>query len=94
MMNSIASQKNADVFLALAGSGFRDFTRIAASDPEMWHDIFLANRTQLLAQIDAFKQTLQGFETSLLASDGFKLEAAIAAASKRRVQWRLTQNSK
>ena len=94
MMNSIGTQKNADDFLALAGSGFRDFTRIAASDPEMWHDIFMANRTQLLAQIDTFKQTLQGFETSLLASDSVKLEAAIASASKRRVQWRLTQNSK
>ncbi len=94
MMNSIGAQKNADDFLSLAGSGFRDFTRIAASDPEMWHDIFLANRTQLLAQIDTFKQTLQGFETSLLASDSVKLEAAIASASKRRVQWRLTQNSK
>ena len=94
MMNSIGAQKNADDFLSLAGSGFRDFTRIAAGDPEMWHDIFMANRTQLLAQIDTFKQTLQGFETSLLASDSVKLEAAIAAASKRRVQWRLTQNSK
>ena len=94
MMNSIGAQKNADDFLSLAGSGFRDFTRIAASDPEMWHDIFLANRTQLLAQIDTFKQTLQGFEASLLASDSVKLEAAIASASKRRVQWRLTQNSK
>ncbi len=93
MMNSIGAQKNAADFLSLAGSGFRDFTRIAASDPEMWHDIFIANRTQLLAQIDTFKQTLQGFENSLLASDSIKLEAAIAAASKRRVQWRLTQNS-
>lgn len=93
MMNSIGAQKNADDFLSLAGSGFRDFTRIAASDPEMWHDIFIANRTQLLAQIDTFKQTLQGFENSLLASDSIKLEAAIAAASKRRVQWHLTQNS-
>ena len=90
MMNSIASQKNADDFLALAGSGFRDFTRIAAGDPEMWHDIFMANRTQLLAQIDVFKQTLQGFETSIIANDSQKLETAIAAASKVRAQWRLT----
>jgi prephenate dehydrogenase len=90
MMNSIASQKNADDFLALAGSGFRDFTRIAAGDPEMWHDIFMANRTQLLAQIDVFKQTLQGFEASIIANDSQKLETAIAAASKVRAQWRLT----
>lgn len=94
MMNSIASQKNAEDFLSLAGTGFRDFTRIAASDPEMWHDIFMANRSQLLNQIDVFKQTLNSFEASLLASDGPALESAIAAASKLRVQWRLTQNSK
>jgi prephenate dehydrogenase len=90
MMSSIASQKNSDDFLELAGPGFRDFTRIAASDPEMWHDIFMANRTQLLAQIDIFKQTLQGFEDSIIANDSQKLEAAIAAASKVRAQWRLT----
>lgn len=90
MMNSIASQKNADDFLALAGPGFRDFTRIAAGDPEMWHDIFMANRTQLLAQIDVFKQTLQGFEASIIANDSQTLETAIAAASKVRAQWRLT----
>ena len=94
MMNSIGAQKNADDFLSLAGTGFRDFTRIAASDPEMWHDIFLANRTQLLAQISAFKQALQGFEASIVASDSVALEKAITAASKLRVQWRLTQNTK
>ena len=93
MMNSISSQKNADDYLALAGSGFRDFTRIAASDPEMWHDIFMANRMQLLAQIDVFRQTLQDFETSIIANDSQKLETAIAAASKVRAQWRLTNTS-
>ncbi len=90
MMNSISAQENADEFLSLAGPGFRDFTRIAAGDPEMWHDIFRANRTQLLAQIDVFKQTLQGFETSITANDSQKLEASIAAASKLRAQWQLT----
>jgi prephenate dehydrogenase len=93
MMNSISSQKNADDYLALAGPGFRDFTRIAAGDPEMWHDIFMANRTQLLAQIDVFKQTLQDFETSIIANDSQKLETAIAAASMLRAQWRLTNTS-
>jgi prephenate dehydrogenase len=92
MMNSIGAQKHAAEFLALAGTGFRDFTRIAASDPEMWHDIFMANRTQLLAQIDIFKQTLQSFEASIVANDSQTLETAIAAASKVRAQWRLTNN--
>jgi prephenate dehydrogenase len=87
MMNSLAAQKQAEDFLSLAGSGFRDFTRIAASDPEMWHDIFMANRTQLLAQIDIYKHTLHGFEASLIANDSKKLETAISEASKLRSLW-------
>jgi prephenate dehydrogenase len=87
MMNSLAAQRHGEDYLSLAGSGFRDFTRIAASDPEMWHDIFLANRTQMLAQIDFFKQTLQGFEDCLQTNDSKALEAAITAASQLRSQW-------
>lgn len=90
MMNSIASQEQGEEFLSLAGPGFRDFTRIAAGDPEMWHDIFMANKTQLLAQIDIFKKQLQGFEANIIANDSQALETAIAAASKVRAQWRLT----
>lgn len=89
LMNSINAQNNGADYLSLAGSGFRDFTRIAASDPQMWHDIFLANRTQILAQIELFKQTLQGFEASLLGNDSKALEAAIAKASQLRKQWRV-----
>jgi prephenate dehydrogenase len=75
--------------LALAGTGFRDFTRIAASDPQMWHDIFLANRTQVLAQIETFKQSLNSFEASLIASDSKALEHTITAARQARVQWQI-----
>jgi prephenate dehydrogenase len=45
--------ENLDIFRYAAG-GFRDFTRIAASDPVMWHDIFLANETSVLQALDAF----------------------------------------
>jgi prephenate dehydrogenase len=90
LVNSIASQRQAEDFFSLAGSGFRDFTRIAASDPEMWHDIFMANRTQLLAQIELFKKTLQSFEDSIIANDSKTLETAITEASKVRAKWRLT----
>lgn len=89
MMNSIAAQAKGADYLALAGTGFRDFTRIAASDPVMWHDIFLANRTQMLAQIDIFKQTLNSFEASLIANDSKSLEAAITTASELRSQWKI-----
>lgn len=89
MMNSIAAQNHGADYFGLAGTGFRDFTRIAGSDPEMWHDIFLANRAQILAQLDVYKQTLQGFEASLQANDSKALEAAITQASQLRNQWHL-----
>ncbi len=90
MMNSIAAQKKGGDYLALAGTGFRDFTRIAASDPKMWHDILLANRVQVLAQIAAFKETLQNFETMLANNDSKTLEAAVTAASEVRSQWQIS----
>jgi prephenate dehydrogenase len=88
-MNGIAAQNHGADYFGLAGTGFRDFTRIAASDPEMWNDIFLANRAQILAQLDLFKQSLQGFEASLQANDSKTLEAAITKASQLRSQWHL-----
>ena len=89
LMNSISAQNQGADYLGLAGSGFRDFTRIAASDPQMWHDIFLANRGQILAQLDLFKQTLQDFEASLQANDSKTLEVAITQASQLRSHWQL-----
>jgi prephenate dehydrogenase len=88
-INGIAAQNHGADYFGLAGTGFRDFTRIAASDPEMWNDIFLANRAQILAQLDIFKQNLQGFEASLQANDSKTLEAAITKASQLRSQWHL-----
>lgn len=89
MMNSITEQKQGAEFLALAGSGFRDFTRIAASEPQMWHDILLANRTQILTQLSHFKHQLQTFESGLQNADSKVLEAAISTASHQRKQWQL-----
>jgi prephenate dehydrogenase len=90
MMNSITSQKQAADYLALAGTGFRDFTRIAASDPKMWHDILLANRTQLLEQMGHFKQSLQSLETMIAESNSPALSAALNAANQARSQWHLS----
>jgi prephenate dehydrogenase len=89
LMNSIAGQNRGADYFGLAGTGFRDFTRIAASDPQMWHDIFLANRTQILAQLELYKQSLQSFEASLLANDSKNLDAIITNASQLRSQWQL-----
>lgn len=89
MMNAVAGQPQAQEFLALAGPGFRDFTRIAASDPKVWRDILLANRQELLVQSQHFQTQLRAFEALMTQADGAALQALIAQASSTRSQWHL-----
>ncbi|MFL6692313.1 MAG: prephenate dehydrogenase [Ramlibacter sp.] len=89
LVNGIASQPGAEDFLALAGPGFRDFTRIAASEPKMWRDILLANRHELIAQSQAFQRTLKAMEAMIEAGNGDALEGFIAQASALRANWRM-----
>jgi len=89
LMQSIAAQDRGAEFLSLAGPGFRDFTRIAASDPTVWRDIFLSNRDELLLQSRAVVAQLQALEGLMLAGQGSALEDAIAQASAARSQWRM-----
>jgi prephenate dehydrogenase len=88
-MNGIAGQSQGKEFLSLAGPGFRDFTRIAASDPKMWRDVLLANRQELLAQSVAFRQALQAMETVIESGNGEALEGLIKQASLARADWRM-----
>jgi prephenate dehydrogenase len=76
----------ADVF-RYAASGFRDFTRIAASSPEMWRDIALANRDALLAAIDAYRDELDRIAAMAKTGDAAALEALFARASAARRAW-------
>lgn len=89
MITSITSQPQADDLLSLAGPGFRDFTRIAASDPKMWRDILRANRDEVLAQSRLFKQALQGLEDAMQAESDQPLEDLITLASHTRAHWRM-----
>ncbi|MBS0507954.1 MAG: prephenate dehydrogenase/arogenate dehydrogenase family protein [Proteobacteria bacterium] len=89
MLSSIISQPKSDELLALAGPGFRDFTRIAASDPKMWRDILRANRDEVLAQSQLFKQALQGLEDAMRAGSDQPLEDLITLASHTRAHWRM-----
>jgi len=89
LMQSIAAQDRGAEFLSLAGPGFRDFTRIAASDPTVWRDIFLSNRDELLLQSRAVVAQLQALEGLMRAGQGSALEDAIAQASAARSQWRM-----
>ena len=89
MVNSITGQEHADTFLSLAGPGFRDFTRIAASDPKMWRDIFLSNREELLAQSSLFQQTLQRLEQAMRSNNAQTIEDMLTLASETRAHWRM-----
>jgi len=73
--------------LRFAGSGFRDFTRIAGSSPEMWRDICLANREALLKQIDAYQNELTNLREMLARGDGQALEKIFADARDARQRW-------
>jgi len=91
LMNSVSGQAKGQTYMELAGPGFRDFTRIAASDPKVWRDILLANRAELLAQSQAFRDQLALFEAAMRAGDLQMLDALITQASATRSSWRMTQ---
>ncbi|WP_427915544.1 prephenate dehydrogenase [Ramlibacter sp. MMS24-I3-19] len=89
LVNGIAAQSGSEDFLSLAGPGFRDFTRIAASEPKMWRDILLANKQELLAQSEIFQRTLKAMEAMIEAGNGDALEGFITQASGLRANWRM-----
>ncbi len=90
LMNAIQGQAAGQDFLTLAGPGFRDFTRIAASDPAVWRDILMSNREELLAQSRHFQRALHALETAINADNPDALEALIEQASSARARWRMT----
>ena len=90
-MNSLSAQAQGPDFLALAGPGFRDFTRIAASEPHMWRDILIANAQEVLAQSQHFQQQLQALELALnqalSTGQSEALMKLIEQASTQRAGW-------
>ncbi|OIO79857.1 MAG: prephenate dehydrogenase [Hydrogenophilaceae bacterium CG1_02_62_390] len=87
LVDELASRPQAGLYFRLAGSGFRDFTRIAASSPEMWRDIALANREALAAELDAYVSRLSRLRDALMAGDGQTLFDTFIRASKARGNW-------
>jgi prephenate dehydrogenase len=90
LINGITGQDHGKDYMSLAGPGFRDFTRIAASDPKMWRDILIANREELLAQSKIFQETLQSLEQLISTGSGDVLEVLIEQASETRANWRIS----
>ena len=87
LVDDIASRPNAAELFGFAASGFRDFTRIAGSHPEMWRDISLANKSALLSEITAFENELSQLKQLLESSDGAGLQALFERASVARNAW-------
>jgi prephenate dehydrogenase len=90
-VDAIAQQPQGRDFLALAGPGFRDYTRIAASDPQVWRDILLANRHEVIAQSRLLRERLDAFEQAMQAGDGAALEDLIRAVRDVRARWKMGQ---
>lgn len=89
LMNAIKGQPQGEEFLSLAGPGFRDFTRIAASDPSVWRDILMSNREELRAQSQHFQRALHALDVVIQSGNPDALEALIQQASSTRAQWRM-----
>ena len=87
LVHDIASRDNAAQLFDFAAGGFRDFTRIASSHPEMWRDICLANRPALLQELDAYMAQLLRLRVLLAGSDGPGLEALFDTARTARDAW-------
>ena len=88
--NSVARQPAGRDFLSLAGPGFRDFTRIAASDPTVWRDILMSNREELLKQSMRFRHTLDAMEHVIKTGNVEALEDLIRGASDARSGWQMS----
>jgi prephenate dehydrogenase len=87
LVSEIAERADAEDLLGFAAGGFRDFTRIAASSPEMWRDIALQNRTALLEELDRYGARLAVFRELVARGDGPGLERLMTEARTARHAW-------
>lgn len=87
--SSVINQPAGKDYLSLAGPGFRDFTRIAASSPDMWRDVLLANREEVLKQSQRFRQALDALEAALTNGNSDALEGLIRGAAEGRAGWQM-----
>lgn len=87
--SAVVNQPAGRDFLSLAGPGFRDFTRIAASSPETWRDILVANREEVLKQSQRFRQALDALEHVIREGNADALEGLIRGPAEGRANWQM-----
>ena len=87
LVDEFAARQNARSLFSFAASGFRDFTRIASSSPEMWRDIALNNRTALVAEMDRYLHHAGQLRDAIAAGDSHKIDALMHSAQQARAHW-------
>ncbi len=87
LVHEYAGRANQEQLFGYAAGGFRDFTRIASSHPEMWRDICVANREALVAELDRYVDKLQAMRIPLMTGDGAALEEVFGEARDARNRW-------
>jgi prephenate dehydrogenase len=93
LVDELAQRADSDTYFRFAASGFRDFTRIAGSNPEMWRDIALANREAVLAELDAYLAALQSLRQAVAGDDADALLKLFSRARNARENWMKKQDS-
>ena len=87
LVDTLATQQEAEEIFRYAAGGFRDFSRIASSDPVMWRDVCLSNRKCILESLDSLEAHLQTLRSAIEASDGEAIEATFCRAKAARDQY-------
>ena len=87
LINHVSDSNLSDDKFAMAGAGFRDFTRIAAASPEMWRDVCLNNRDAILHDLDLYLAHAQQLRDKIAASDGDSILTEFTRASEKRLAW-------
>ena len=90
LVDELAQRADGDTYFHFAASGFRDFTRIAGSSPEMWRDITLANREAVLAELDAYIAALKSLQAAVSTEDTAALLEIFSRARAARERWLAT----
>lgn len=91
LVDELAQRADGDIYFHFAASGFRDFTRIAGSSPEMWRDIALANKDALRAELDAYLAALHTLREAVSTEDAGALLNMFSRARTAREHWLKTQ---
>ena len=91
LVEELSSQTTGELMFSFAGGGFRDFTRIASSNPEMWRDISIANRVALGAELSRYRQSLDALQRMVDDADADGLGKVFERARAARERWLQSQ---